>query len=266
MKYDILFLVLATVLLLFVATRLSTPKDTIFLSTTYFDCPKRDGWAMFEKGVNGLLLHHDPQILQRIDKWVVVNEYSAHPKANWAKRMSREYPFITFLQKSQQDAGQAKSLNMLLPYTQPYTYWFHWEEGWVPTRSFLEDAFRVMDTTPTITQLQLCDDWIDRNGPKTCKGDYCIIHHTREIDGHQTREQLKTAEDVHRYWPHYSLRPSLNRVSFYKDLGEFSTQTFNPPLTSEHDYALRWYRKGGVVGVFKKGPLKRQDNYVSTHD
>ena len=265
MKYDILFLVLATVLLLFLVAKLSTPKDTIFLCTTYFDCPKRDGWAMFQNGINKLSALHDKQTLNRIDKWIVVNEYCPKPKANWGKLIHQQYPFITFLQKSQQDEGQAKSLNMLLNYAQPYTYWFHWEEGWEPTRPFLNKAFGIMDST-NITQLQLSDDWINRNGSKTCTDDYCIIQHTQDIDTHQTREHLKTAEDVYRYWPHYSLRPSLNRVTFYKSLGEFSIDKFTPPLTSEHDYALRWYRKGGVIGVFKQGPLKRPKNYVSTHD
>jgi hypothetical protein len=265
MKYDILFLVLATVLLLFLVTKLSKQKDSIFLCTTYFDCPKRDGWAMFQNGINKLRSFHNQQSLNRIDKWIVVNEYSSHPKANWGKLISQKYPFITFLQKSQQDEGQAKSLNMLLNYAQPYTYWFHWEEGWEPTRPFLNNAFNIMDTT-NITQLQLSDDWINRNGPKTCTDNYCIIQHTRDIDTHQTRTHLKTAEDVHRYWPHYSLRPSFNRVAFYKSLGEFSTDKFTPPLTSEHDYALRWYNNGGTVGVFKQGPLKRPNNYISTHD
>ena len=68
--------------------------------------------------------------------------------------MNQQYPFITFLQKSQQDEGQAKSLNMLLGYAQPYTYWFHWEEGWEPTRPFLNNAFGIMDTT-NITNITL---------------------------------------------------------------------------------------------------------------
>jgi hypothetical protein len=265
MNYTILSLILITVILLILVSGVFAQKDTIFLCTTFFDCPKRDGWAMFQNGINKILAFHDPQTLARIDKWIVINEYCSKPKQPWTKLVNQHYPFITFLQKSQQDEGQAKSLNMLLNYAQPYTYWFHWEEGWEPTKSFLNNAFNIMDTT-NITQLQLSDDWIHRNVPKTCKNNYCIIEHTKDIDNHQTRMHLKTATDVHRYWPHYSLRPSLNRVAFYKSLGKFSTDKFTPPLTSEHDYALRWYQKGGIVGVFKQGPLKRPANYISTHD
>jgi len=219
---------------------------------------------MFQKGVDQILALHDPTALARIGNWVVINEYCSEPRKPWSTLMAEQYPFITFIQKGQQDEGQAQSLNMLLTYLPPYKYWFHWEEGWVPTRAFLPSAFSIMDST-NITQLQLTDDWINRDVPKTCKDNYCIISHTNEIDNHQSRKFLKMPEDVYRYWPHYSLRPSLNRVAFYTTLGGFSTEKIAPPLTSEYDYALRWYKKGGIIGVFKMGPLKRPDNYVSTH-
>jgi len=271
MRYDILCLVLGTVLLLFLVSKLSTSRDTIFLCTTYFDCPKRDSWQMFQQGINKLKTLHDPQTLKRIDKWVVVNEYSEKPRANWAKLVNQQYPFITFLQKSQQDAGQVKSLNILLEYITPYKYWFHWEEGWVPTRSFLPQAFTVMDTTE-ITQLQLTKnpndtfDWMTRTTePKTCTSDFCIIHHSQELDENLGEEKVTTKEKIFRYWPLYSLQPSLNRVSFY-NFGNFSTKTFPSPVVSEYDFGQRWYQRGGIKGVLKDGALKRPKNYISTHD
>ena len=271
MKYDILFLVLATVLLLFLVAKLSTQRDTIFLCTTYFDCPKRDSWSMFQNGINKLQALHNQQSLNRIDKWIVVNEYSQRPKANWAKLVSQNYPFITFLQKGPQDVGHVKSLNMLLPYITPYKYWFHWEEGWQPTKPFLNSAFNVMDST-NVTQLQLTNneqdkiDWMKRTTErKSCTNDYCIIHHSKEIDENLGEEKIKTFDQLVKYWPLYSLQPSLNRVSFY-DFGQFSERKIPFPLVSEYDFAQRWYNKGGVKAVFKEGPLKRPKNYVSTHD
>jgi hypothetical protein len=271
MKYDILFLVLATVLLLFLVTKLSRQRDTIFLCTTYFDCPKRDSWAMFQNGINKLLALHDQKTLNRIDKWVIVNEYVQRPKANWAKLVSQNYPFITFLQKGPEDAGHVKSLNILLPYITSYKYWFHWEEGWQPTKSFLNSAFNIMDST-NVTQLQLTNnkqdkiDWMKRTTEqKTCTNIYCIIHHSKEIDMNLGEEKIKTFDQLVKYWPLYSLQPSLNRVSFY-DFGQFSERKFPFPLVSEYDFAQRWYNKGGVKAVYKEGPLIRPVNYVSTHD
>ena len=270
MNYTILLLLLVTVLLLVLANGALATADTVFLCTTYFDCPKRDSWEMFTRGVDQILALHDPNTLARIDTWVVVNEYCSEPRKQWSTLMAQQYPFITFIQKGPQEKGQVKSLNMLLPYTKRYKYWFHWEEGWYPTRPFLNQAFRIMDTTD-ITQLQLTNnphgqfDWMTRiTEQKTCKEDYCIIHHSEDIDNNLGEEKIKTEQQLMRYWPLYSLQPSLNRVSFYT-FGDFSSREFPPPLVSEYDFGRRWYIKGGIKGVLRDGALKRPDNYVSTH-
>jgi len=271
MNYDIPLFILVTVLLLLFVCGVFTKADTVFLCTTFFDCPKRDSWALFQNGINKLLKLHDPQTLTRIHKWVVVNEYCEKPRANWAKLMQEQYPFITFLQKGAHDEGQVKSLNILLPYITPYKYWFHWEESWYPTRAFLTEAFNIMDTTD-ITQLQLTNneqdkiDWMKRTTErKTCTNTYCIIHHSKAIDENLGQNKIKTFDQLVKYWPLYSLQPSLNRVEFY-DFGNFSTRKFPPPLVAEYDFAERWYTKGGIKAVFKVGPLKKPENYISTHD
>jgi hypothetical protein len=213
----------------------------------------------FQKGLNGILKYHDSAVLSRIDKWIVINEYAPSPKANWGKLVKQKYPFITFLQKGMHDRGQVKSLNHILPYITPYTYWFHWEEGWQPTRAFLNNAFHIMDTT-NISQLQLTS-----LSHKPCKEDYCIVPHSQEIDENLGEQKIKTQTQMVRYWPLYSLQPSLNRVSFYT-FGDFSEKQFKSPIMSEYDFAQRWYQNGGIKGMLKDGSLKRPNGYVSTHD
>ena len=249
-------------------------KDTIFLCTTYFDCPKRNSWAMFQKGINGLLGAHSEKTLNRIDRWIVINEYSPNPKENWTEKMAQTYPFIEFIQKTQQDEGQAKSLNHLMTYLSSYTYWLHWEESWYPTRPFLEDAWAAMDATD-ISQLQFtknetgATDWM--NFPRTCdhKTAICRIHHTPVLDqavqNYKTRQLQPTEQEVAQTWPLYSLRPSLNRVAFYT-FGKFTLDPQPYPLTSEYDFAARWYHAGGQKAVFSDGPVTRPPEYISTHD
>ena len=248
--------------------------DTIFLCTTYFDCPKRNSWEMFQKGINGLLGAHSQTCLSRIDRWIVVNEYSPKPKDNWQNKMSQTYPFIEFIQKTQQDQGQAKSLNHLMSYLPPYTYWLHWEESWYPTRPFLDDAWSAMDVSD-VSQLQFTKnetgdtDWM--NFPRTCDHStaICRIHHTPVLDQaiqqYKTSPNTPTEQEVAQTWPLYSLRPSLNRVSFYT-FGNFTLDPQPYPLTSEYDFAARWYTAGGKKAVFSDGPVTRPPDYVSTHD
>jgi len=226
---------------------------------------------MFQQGIDGLLRHHSPETLGRIHRWIVVNEYDPQPKDNWKARIEQRYPFMECIQKSEEQKGQVKSLNILMTYLPLYTYWFHWEEGWVPTRPFLHEAFNTMDTT-NITQLQLTNnphttfDWMTRiTEPKTCRDAYCIVHPSKDLDSNLGEDKVRTRERIFRYWPLYSLQPSLNRVSFYT-FGYFSNRTFPSPVVSEYDFGHRWYKHGGVKGVLKNGPLKRPHNYVSTHD
>jgi hypothetical protein len=229
---------------------------------------------MFCNGIDGILALHDPTILSRIHKWYVINEYSPKPRYDWKKRIISRYPFITFIQKTADQKGQPKSCELAFHYIQPYTYWIHWEETWYPTRPFLQTAVRIMESS-SISQLQFTKnetgftDWYKRKTePKTCYGigqsAFCIVEHTAAIDANVSRKTFQDTDEMVRYWPLYSLRPSINRVSFY-NFGNFSLEIFPPPVMAEYDFAQRWYRNGGVKGIFLDGPVSRAQEYVSTH-
>ena len=262
---------LVIVFALLVVLRLTQKPSIVWTCTTFFDCPKRDSWQMFTQGIDGLLALHDSRTIASIDRWIVVNEYSETRKHTWPRLMKQKYPFITFIQKeNKEDSGQVKSLNLLFSLIQPYKYWFHWEEGWRPTYSFLGRSIEILEST-NISQLQLTSepndimDWMFRTSEvKTCDTDYCIISHTKEIDNKLGPMKIKTFDAMCKYWPLYSLKPSLNRVAFY-NFGSFSEDKFPYPLVSEYDFAERWYKRGGIKAVFKHGPLIRPDNYISTH-
>ena len=229
---------------------------------------------MFQKGINGLRGAHSEKTLNRIDRWIVINEYSANPKDNWPAKMAQTYPFIEFIQKMKNDEGQTKSLNHLMSYLPSYTYWLHWEESWYPTRPFLDEAWAAMDQTD-ISQLQFTKnetgntDWM--NFPRRCNHTtgICHIQHTPVLDqaiqDYKTRQIQPTEQEVAQTWPLYSLRPSLNRVAFYT-FGHFTLEKQPYPLTSEYDFAARWYQAGGKKAVFSDGPVTRPPEYVSTHD
>jgi hypothetical protein len=85
------------------------PKKTIFTCTTFFDFEKQDKWTAFCKAIDSILEKHDEQTLKQIDKWLIVNEYSASPKADWIYKVKERYPFITVMQKDSKDKGQAAS-------------------------------------------------------------------------------------------------------------------------------------------------------------
>jgi hypothetical protein len=240
------------------------PRGLILTSTTYFDFAKEDHYETFCKGIDSILQQNDPA---QIDHWLVVNEWSATPKADWVNRMRKRYPFIEFIQKTKDQKGQARSLNMILERVRPYEYWIHWEESWYSTKPFLDRALRVMQTT-NIDQLQLTTtagevDWADIS-TNICNQDYCVVRQPL------SPILLKSPYDVGKqgmveFWPPYSLRPSINRVAIYRRIGTFSEDPALWPYRFEWDYAVRWLCAGGVKGILPDGPVTRSKKHVSTY-
>ena len=54
-------------------------NSIIYTCATYFDFEKQDKWTSFCNGIDSILKYH-PNILNTINKWYVVNEYSDN---NW---------------------------------------------------------------------------------------------------------------------------------------------------------------------------------------
>ena len=243
------------------------PRGLILTSTTYFDFAKEDHWVTFCKGIDSILELHDPATVGTIDHWLVINEWSAEPKADWSTKIAAKYPFIEFVQKKQAEKGQARSLNMILERIRPYEYWIHWEESWYASTPFLDRALHIMKTSH-IDQLQITTtdgqvDWSDHRG-NICNNDYCIVH------VEPSTLMLKSAYDVGKgeripWWPPYSLRPSINRTAIYGRVGAFSEDPVLWPLWFEWDYGVRWFCAGGRKGILPDGPVTRSPKHVSTY-
>lgn len=263
--------IITAALVAYIAACLSwRPRGTILTSTTYFDFEKENHWHTFCEGVDSILRTHSPAEVAQIDKWLVVNEWSAAPKADWAVTIQGRYPFIEFVQKMEADKGQARSLNMILERIRPYEFWIHWEESWFSARAWLGRAMKVMRNTD-IDQLQLTTtdgavDW--KAQPRNvCAPDHCIVH----LDGitmgpYISRSPYDIGRDGHiEYWPAYSLRPSINRTALYGRVGAFSEDPVLWPGRFEWDYGVRWYCARGVKGILPDGPVTRSLQHVSTY-
>jgi len=241
-------------ILLFIIVVISyvTRPRVIFTCTTFFDFKKMDRWASFQRAVNAIQADYQP------DKWFIVNEYSESPRADWAKRMAENYPQMTFIQKTREQKGQAKSLNLILDAVNPYDYWIQWEDSWFPERPFLGRAMDVMTST-SISQLQ-------------------VTHSTNYVswlDVSDNRKQARTTwygtdyieikpSDKKDDWPLFSLQPSLNRVSDIRSLGKFNTDPAMWPVKFELQYAHRWLEAGCRKAVLPDGPVIRP-GHVSTY-
>lgn len=263
----LIILLLICILLYIIQTKISTDKqDTIFTCTTYFDYEKEDKWNVFCRAMDSILQKHSKETLHRVKTWVVVNEYSDTPKQVWTKRVRERYPFITFIQKDASKKGQANSLNIILDWIKPYTYWIQWEESWYVETPCFDTAFSIMDST-NITQLQMTNNWLNIDKESIhCKSQYCIIDQTKNL------KEISTWSPYHLFdypnwvhsWPRYSLLPSINRVSFYT-FGKFPIDPALWPIKFEWDFAIRWANLGGVKAVLIGGPVIRSKSHKSTY-
>jgi hypothetical protein len=259
-------IVLIAALLFLAAVYASARRGTIFTCTTFFDFKKEDHWTTFCKGIDSIRKQHSRTELDKIDKWLVINEWSAEPKENWAAKMAAAYPFIEFIQKTEGQKGQANSLNMIIDRIAPYEFWIQWEESWFTTAPFIGRASDIMKTTD-IVQLQMTTtggeiDWID-TPDAACNGLFCRIQQPNPDFLKNSPYEIGLGGSLIPVWPLYSLRPSINRASFYQTY--FSTDPILWPGRFEWEYGVRWYRDHGVKAILPDGPVRRSDKHVSTY-
>jgi hypothetical protein len=265
-------LVLVLILLVLVGLSHYSKSRTIFTCTTFFDFEKQDRWASFQRAITNIYRYNSSNLPQ---KWFIVNEYSATPKADWAALMAERYPQMIFIQKQKDQKGQAKSLNLILEAIKPYDYWIQWEDSWYPERPFLARAIDIMNSS-TISQLQITTNrtkvsWLDVSAERkkhlfTSNGtEYIQILPSSELTHYLKRHPKDYDTSWNKLgWPLFSLQPSVNRVSHIRSLGEFSTDAALWPVKFEWAWARQWFLAGGTKAVLPDGPVIRS-GHISTY-
>jgi hypothetical protein len=204
---------------------------------------------------------------------VVINEHDPQGR-DFSSFAKAALPLAEFIQKGGDQRGQVKTLNMILDAIRGFDYWVHWEESWVCTRNFLDDAIDVMESSGT-DQLQVSADiW------HSWDADLLEPHATAhgapyarvkphpsflEVFPALNQDNLQPLLNQHGLagiWPLYSLRPGVNRVSRHEGLGAFSDL---PPVRFEWDYAARWFRSGAQKAILLPPAAMRQAGHVSTY-
>jgi len=256
-------------------------EPVIFTCTTFFDFKMQDRWNCFCNAIDSILEKHTQDDLNKIKKWIIVNEYSESPKRDWAAAVHEKYPFIEVIQKTKENIGQAHSLNIILEKIKKYTYWIHWEESWHCKSSCLNRMFDVIHNT-NITQLQCTQhngtvNWINSHNPppylnKTISGTEFYEIFTAATTYEYLQEQASKFEKISNkdwnrfigHWPLYSLLPSINRVSCYT-FGNFSTCPKHSYFRFEWDFGRRWLLAGNTKAILPDGPIMRDEkNHIST--
>lgn len=251
--------------------------DILWTCTSFFDYNKGERWTAFQEAMDSIVKYHPPQILEKIQKWIVLNEYHPRPKHDYASIIAKKYPWITFVQKPAGHEGIANSINWILDsYVPNSRLWIHWEETWVVRAPFLDRAITFMNTQPDVTQLTFIykngrTEWSDIDPERLkCRGDFCLVarHPDTAWYTRWNGSAEGMTEEVHAKWaitwPLYQLLPSINRSEFYQGLARFHPSRKH----AEWLFAREWLRAGGVKAIFRDAPVWRptESSHVSTHD
>jgi hypothetical protein len=240
------------------------------------------------QAVRSLCSIHSHDELMLIDKFIILNEYeiddTKRQNCNQViDRLRSEFlslgtPFeIEIIQKTSDQRGQARSLNMIIDLLQSadYEFWIHLEDSWIYHRPWIAEGLDIMQTT-NITQLQITPDWENADwwnvartihrltGSTTNGSKYHIIVPSKALVTGDNNWTVPYWAGI-LAWPLYSLRPSINRVSVTKTIGHFSEDPELWPARFEWEYAKRWFDSGSVKGVLEPPSAQRIDGHQSTY-
>lgn len=180
-----------------------------------------------------------------ISRWICIDDNSSEEER---KDMHERYPFFEFVWKTSEQKGHPQSMNMILEMVDT-PYLFHMEDDWqfITSRNYISDCLQVLQEDESYGQCL-----INRSYAETLK-DYEIIGSEYK----KTKNNLIYLEHVYEpsvekfvdkygyglncaYWSHYSLRPGLNRVSMFKQVGSYKTNVKH----FEKEYSERYYNIG----------------------
>jgi GR25 family glycosyltransferase involved in LPS biosynthesis len=219
------------------------------ITVTMTTCKRYD---LFQQTINSLLACCS-DLSKYIHEFIVIDDNSCFQDR---KIMQDTYPFITYIFKTPEQKGHAKSMNILLDkIVTPYV--FHLEDDWrffVPD-NFITKCIAILEENPRYGQCLLNRGYgedIDMGG--IIGGGhrrYCTMSQKQDkksvryyIHEYSVNDALNKLQQTlggyglsHAcYWPHYSLRVGLTKRDVFTKIGKYNE-------TAEHferEYAYRY--------------------------
>ncbi|MEJ7846428.1 MAG: glycosyltransferase family 25 protein, partial [Acidimicrobiales bacterium] len=207
---------------------------------------------LFEQTMDSFLACCDDRA--RIGRWIVIDEQSS---AEDRVAMVERYPFIELVAKGPEDAGHARSMNLLRDLVDT-PWWLHLEDDWqfVVTAPFLGRAIEVLEDDAFVGQVLWNRAYAETLEDRDVAGGEV----GRTASGFRYWRQRPLADEAlashvaalgpggrtNAWWPGYSLRPSLARTEAVVALGPYDEAAEHFEL----EHARRWAAAGLVTAAF----------------
>lgn len=200
-----------------------------------------------------------------IEKFICIDDNSSSEDR---AAMVKLYPFFTFYFKSPSERGHHKSMNILRKMIKTPLF-FHCEDDWqfFIRRKYITDLTKIISAATDIGQVLVNRNYAETLAEVRDRGSV-----SRYIDNlhfllHRYDNNLIKEGAGHSYWPHFSLRPGLNRTEILRRVGPFLEL---PGFESE--YAARYTKIGfntcflPAIHCLHIGKLTSQKDGLNSYD
>lgn len=200
-------------------------------------------YDLFEKTMNSFI--NCCEDIDLITHWICIDDNSS-PEDRL--KMKENYPFFNFYWKTLEEKGHAQSMNLILDMVKT-PYLFHMEDDWqfFHLNSYIKQCLEILDSSPEIGQCLINKNYSETFedirivGGLFNKTKFGLRYYIHEYysDSKQFIEKYGDCLNCS-YWPHYSLRPGMNKVYILKDIGKYNPQASH----FEMEYSYRYVEKG----------------------
>ena len=197
-----------------------------------------------------------------VKEWIVIDDNSSELDRNEMKEL---YPFIKFIYKNENEKGHVKSMNMLKNMVKT-KYIFNLEDDWefIYKDNYLTKCLNIINIKPEYGQCLInknygegyrCFETVGGNLKSYVKENFnqqFYFEHEHLDNNNLIQMELqkyvylknRTEFKSQYYWPHFSLRVGLTKMSILNDLGDFESVPH-----FEMNYAIK-YNKRNYKTVF----------------
>ena len=202
-------------------------KNVIITMTT---CKRMD---LTYRTINSLL-HCITDLKTHVGKFLIVDDNSDEDDL---KQLVKVYPFLTIINKDSSEKGHPKSMNIILKNLTGFKYQFHIEDDWefFYKKEYITECISILERNPLYGQCLINRDYgedqitINNIGGSLSKeflkedGTLCKYYEHQYFTGNQLKHEMsKCGVSNNLYWPHFSFRVGVTKVSIYDKIKTFN--------------------------------------------
>jgi GR25 family glycosyltransferase involved in LPS biosynthesis len=252
----------------------SSDKTNKTVTITMTTCKRFD---LMQKTINSFL--HCCLDLDLIFDWIVIDDNSSEED----KKMMKElYPFITYYFKTPEVKGHALSMNLILELVKT-PYMFHLEDDWkfIYRDNYLTKCIQVVNINEKFGQCLLnraySEDLVVNANLITGyprydnKIKYYIHEHVLGPTMNDiANKYIKNGYSNCVYWPNYSLRPGITKLSVLREIGKFNTSAQHFEMEYAERYSNKKYRTCYLPNIYcihiGRKTYERDSNLLNAYD